>query len=182
MNVILQALSHVEGVRNYFLDEKNYMHILATRPPGDQSFELVTRFGELIRKLWNPKNFKAHVSPHEMLQAVVLCSKKQFQITEQGDTGMFLPWFLNSLHMALGGSKKKKSSIIYKNFLGSMKIHTKKIIPSDLDGFKRIEAEKSGEFEGREEESPFLFLTTELPAPPLFKDEIHENIIPQVSL
>ena len=182
MNVILQALSHVEGVRNYFLDEKNYMHILATRPPGDQSFELVTRFGELIRKLWNPKNFKAHVSPHEMLQAVVLCSKKQFQITEQGDTGMFLPWFLNSLHMALGGSKKKKSSIIYKNFLGSMKIHTKKIIPSDLDGFKRLEAEKSGEFEWREEESPFLFLTTELPAPPLFKDEIHENIIPQVSL
>ena len=41
------------------------------------------RFGELIRKLWNVKNFKAHVSPHEMLQAVVLCSKKKFQITEQ---------------------------------------------------------------------------------------------------
>ena len=26
------------------------------------------RFGELLRKLWNPRNFKAHVSPHEMLQ------------------------------------------------------------------------------------------------------------------
>ena len=48
-------------------------------------FEIVVkyRFGELIRKLWNVKNFKAHVSPHEMLQAVVLCSKKKFQITEQ---------------------------------------------------------------------------------------------------
>ena len=51
-------------------------------------FSMVTsivkyRFGELIRKLWNVKNFKAHVSPHEMLQAVVLCSKKKFQITEQ---------------------------------------------------------------------------------------------------
>ncbi len=30
-------------------------------------------------------------------------------------------------------------------------------------------------------ESPFLYLTTELPPPPLFKDEHHENIIPQVS-
>ena len=50
------------------------------RPPGDISFILVQRFGELLRKLWNPKNFKAHVSPHEMLQAVVLCSKKKFQI------------------------------------------------------------------------------------------------------
>lgn len=37
-----------------------------------------------MRKLWNPRNFKAHVSPHEMLQAVVLWSKKKFQFTEQG--------------------------------------------------------------------------------------------------
>jgi hypothetical protein len=84
LNVILQAMSHVEGLRNYFLGEGNYAGIV--RPPGDQSFHLVTRFGELIRKLWNPKNFKAHVSPHEMLQAVVLCSKKKFQITEQVQT------------------------------------------------------------------------------------------------
>ena len=66
MNVILQALSHVQGLRNFFLDEENYRNI--KRPPGDVSFVLVQRFGELIRKLWNPKNFKAHVSPHEMLQ------------------------------------------------------------------------------------------------------------------
>ena len=28
----------------------------------------VQRFGELLRKLWNPRSFKSHVSPHEMLQ------------------------------------------------------------------------------------------------------------------
>lgn len=78
-NVILQALSHVSPIRNYFIDEANYKGI--KRPPGDIQFILVQRFGELIRKLWNPKNFKAHVSPHEMLQAVVLCSKKQFQVS-----------------------------------------------------------------------------------------------------
>lgn len=38
-----------------------------------------------MRKLWNPRNFKAHVSPHEMLQAVVLWSRKKFQFTEQGE-------------------------------------------------------------------------------------------------
>ncbi|ROT62425.1 putative U4/U6.U5 tri-snRNP-associated protein 2 [Penaeus vannamei] len=32
------------------------------------------------------------------------------------------------------------------------------------------------------EESPFLYLTCDLPQPPLFKDEKKENIIPQVSL
>lgn len=70
-------------LRNYFLEEENYKSI--QRPPGDIMFLLVQRFGELMRKLWNPRNFKAHVSPHEMLQAVVLCSKKNFQITKQGE-------------------------------------------------------------------------------------------------
>jgi hypothetical protein len=41
---------------------------------------------------------------------------------------------------------------------------------------------KTGEYDWKEAESPFLYLTSELPPPPLFKDEFHENIIPQVSL
>lgn len=81
---ILKALCNVPPLRNYFLEEENYRGI--RRPPGDIMFLLVHRFGELMRKLWNPRNFKAHVSPHEMLQAVVLCSKKTFQITKQGTT------------------------------------------------------------------------------------------------
>jgi U4/U6.U5 tri-snRNP-associated protein 2 len=56
-NVILQALSHVTPIRNYFLDASNYSGV--KRKPGDaSSHELLQRFGELIRKLWNPKNFK----------------------------------------------------------------------------------------------------------------------------
>ena len=62
-----------------------------------------------------------------------------------------------------------------------MKIHSKKIMPTDIDGFRKLEAEKSGEFEWKVQESPFLYLSTELPPPPLFKDEHHENIIPQVN-
>lgn len=81
--VYFQALSHVTPLRNFFLQEESYKKI--KRPPGDQMCFVVQRFGELLRKLWNPRNFKAHVSPHEMLQAVVLCSKKKFQITEQGN-------------------------------------------------------------------------------------------------
>nr|NVI72019.1 putative U4/U6.U5 tri-snRNP-associated protein 2 [Cucujiformia] len=58
--VIFQALSHVSPLRNYFLREENYSKI--KRPPGDSAFLLVQRYGELMRKLWNPRNFKAHVS------------------------------------------------------------------------------------------------------------------------
>jgi len=179
-NVILQALSHVKPIRNYFLEELNYNGI--PRKPGDISFLLVQRFGELLRKLWNPKNFKSHVSPHEMLQAVVLCSKKKFQITEQGDSVQFLSWLLNALHLALGGTKKVKSSVIYRTFSGSMRIESKKVLPTDVDENRKKELLATGDYEWKTTESPFLYLTAELPPPPLFKDEYQENIIPQVSL
>ena len=87
-----QALSNVGPIRDYFLQEPNYASELAKKQPGDVMVVLVQRFGELIRKMWNSRKFKAHVSPHEMLQAVVLCSKKRFQFTKQGMLTMcFIP-------------------------------------------------------------------------------------------
>lgn len=41
-NVILQALTHVTPLRNYFLREENYRTI--KRPPGDSIFNLVQRY------------------------------------------------------------------------------------------------------------------------------------------
>jgi U4/U6.U5 tri-snRNP-associated protein 2 len=67
-----------------------------------------------------------------MLQAVVKCSKKRFQITKQGDPVEFLAWLLNSLHLTLNGTKNANSSIIYKAFQGKMKVYTRKIPPIDL--------------------------------------------------
>ena len=99
-----KALSHVAPLRNYFLREENYRNI--KRPPGDQMFLLVQRFGELLRKLWNPRNFKAHVSPHEMLQAVVLLSKKRFQITEQG---LYQSVWSSAIHLEFVFSNKSSS-------------------------------------------------------------------------
>ncbi|XP_041066354.1 U4/U6.U5 tri-snRNP-associated protein 2 isoform X1 [Carcharodon carcharias] len=178
-NVVLQALSNVPPLRNYFLEEENYKDI--KRPPGDIMFLLVQRFGELMRKLRNPRNFKAHVSPHEMLQAVVLCSKKRFQITKQGDAVDFLSWFLNALHMALGGNKKKKT-IINSVFQGSMRIFTKKLPPPDLTPEEKEQLLEMEEFKESMTESTFLYLTLDLPTAPLYKDEKEQLIIPQVPL
>jgi U4/U6.U5 tri-snRNP-associated protein 2 len=86
-NVVLQSLINVPTIRDYFIREENYSKIHVA--PGDIMINLVKRFGELTRKLWNPKNFKAHVSPHEMLQAVVKCSKKKFQITQQSNRDFY---------------------------------------------------------------------------------------------
>ncbi|KAJ6646860.1 U4/U6.U5 tri-snRNP-associated protein 2 [Pseudolycoriella hygida] len=179
-NVVLQALTHVKPLRNYFLREESYANI--KRPPGDSIFNLVQRFGELMRKMWNPRNFKAHVSPHEMLQAVVLWSNKQFQITHQGDPIDFLSWFLHTVHRALRGNKDPNSSIINKSFLGQMKIYSRKIPSTDLDETQKSLLLATEDYQERSEETSFLYLTCDLPAPPLFIDEFRENIIPQVSL
>ncbi len=179
-NVVLQALSHVPPLRDYFLREENYNHI--KRPPGDQMFLLVQRFGELLRKLWNPRNFKAHVSPHEMLQAVVKCSKKKFQITDQGDSIEFLSWFLNALHLSLGGTKKVSSSIISQTFRGKMKVFVRKIPPVDLSDEEKKELQKTDEFQETSQDMPFMFLNCDLPAAPLYPDDLRENIIPQVPI
>ncbi|XP_013872772.1 ubiquitin carboxyl-terminal hydrolase 39 isoform X1 [Austrofundulus limnaeus] len=180
-NVVLQAFSNVPPLRNYFLEEENYKGI--RRPPGDIMFLLVQRFGELMRKLWNPRNFKAHVSPHEMLQAVVLCSKKTFQITKQGDAVDFMTWFLNALHGALGGTKKKPcESIITKAFQGSMRIFSKKLPHPDLTPEEKEAMLLTEEYQEQMSESTFLFLTLDLPTAPLYKDEKEQLIIPQVPL
>uniref|UniRef100_A0A6Q2Y357 Ubiquitin carboxyl-terminal hydrolase 39 n=1 Tax=Esox lucius TaxID=8010 RepID=A0A6Q2Y357_ESOLU len=158
----------------------NY-EIIDSSPPGDIMFLLVQRFGELMRKLWNPRNFKAHVSPHEMLQAVVLCSKKNFQITKQGDAVDFLSWFMNALHGALGGTKKKPSSLT-KVFQGSMRIFSKKLPHPDLPPEEKEALLLKEEYQEVMSESTFLFLTLDLPTAPLYKDEKEQLIIPQVPL
>ncbi|KAK8735495.1 hypothetical protein OTU49_005414 [Cherax quadricarinatus] len=181
-NVVLQALSNITPLRNYFLDPNNYSHI--HHAPGTQGlamFPLINRFGELVRKLWNPRNFKAHVSPHEMLQAVVSCSKKKFQFTIQGDAIQILSWVLNSMHLGLK-TPKRKNTIINRCFRGTMNIYSQKILPVEIDEKERNRLLQSEEYQVKMEESPFLYLTCDLPQPPLFKDEKKENIIPQVSL
>ncbi|VDM48592.1 unnamed protein product [Toxocara canis] len=179
-NVILHALSHVPPLRNYFLREENYANI--KRPPGDKLALLPKRFGELIRKLWNPKAFKAHVSPHEMLQASVLCSEKKFQITKQGDASEFLNFLLNTLHLALNGTKKTSSSIVYRIFRGRMHEYTRKVMPVETTEEERRTLSQSDEYQEKMKDLPFVYLTLDLPAAPLYRDELMQNIIPQVPL
>jgi U4/U6.U5 tri-snRNP-associated protein 2 len=82
VNVILQTICRIEPLRDF------YLFNTPTKP-------LPARFAELVKKMWNPKNFKGHVSPHELLQAVSDASEKRFKIGVQRDPVQFLVWFLN---------------------------------------------------------------------------------------
>lgn len=84
------------------------------------------------------------------------------------------------MHRALNGKKSRNSSIVYKTFMGSMRVKTRKIPPVELDEKQRFSLLCTDEYAEHVSESPFLYLTCDLPPPPLFKDEVMENIIPQV--
>lgn len=168
-NAVVQALAHVPPLRNYFLLED-----FAQRP------ELVRRCSLLFRKLWNPRAFKAHVSPHELLQEISLRSNKRFTLTNQSDPVEFLSWFLNNIHLGLGGSKTKPgSSMVQRAFQGKLKAESQ-AITARADVGDRLRFEEAGEV--KVDMVRFLFLTLDLPSAPLFQDELEKNIIPQVPL
>lgn len=168
LNVVVQALSHVAPLRNFFMLED-----LTSKP------QLAQRFSVLVRKIWNPKAFKSHVSPHELIQEISLRSNKKFLLTEQADPVEFLSWFLNHLHLSLGGSKSKpKSSLIQKIFQGSLRVESQSIT-ARADAGDRLRFEDAAI---KSQSSPFMILTLDLPPAPLFQDDAAKNIIPQVPL
>lgn len=174
LNVVVQVLAHVTPIRNFFLLQ-NF--------PVPGSPQLSVRFSTLVRKLWNPKAFKSHVSPHELLQEIALRSSKRFTLTHQSDPVEFLSWFLNNLHLSLGGSKKPSktpTSVIQQAFQGHLRIESQAITAhSDTTNSRLVFAESS---ETNTQTSPFLILTLDLPPTPLFQSANRESIIPQIPL
>lgn len=168
-NVVVQALAHVAPLRNFMMLEKF----------GEKA-ELLKRFSVLVRKIWNPRAFKPHVSPHELLQHVSLLSNKKFTPTVQKDPAEFLNWLLQNLHLALGGSKTRPhSSIVQMIFQGRLQVQTQKITSRAIQGDRlRFEPDENVKIQ----EVPFMFLTLDLPPAPLFKGDLEQNVIPQVLL
>lgn len=167
-NVTIQAIAHIPPLRNFFMLEDL-----------TQRTELVQRYSVLVRKIWNTRAFKTHVSPHELLQQISRQSNKRFDLLQQSDPVDFLSWFLNNMHLALGGSKTKPgTSIMQRIFQGRLKVESQQITA-------RADAGDRLRFEDADVDqviTHYMMLTLDLPAAPLFQDELDRNIIPQVPL
>ena len=95
VNVVVQVLTKSAPVRNAMMQ-----FCAKEETKTDPERLLAIRFAELTRKIWNPKNFKGQVSPHELMQAVALASNKRFRIGLQSDPVNFFAWFVNSIGRA----------------------------------------------------------------------------------
>lgn len=200
INATIQALVHVKPLRDYFLARTHTDITIPNKkkgkPPHIMS-PLVQAFGELVRKMWSDKRFKSHVDPHMLIQAISSASNKRFRVGKQAEAGEFMAWFLNQLHLGLGGTRKPGSSIIHKIFQGKVEVTTrqkrvvqKTIVQEDDRGGSGDEDETMVEKEDTIEETVeetttdtnFLQLTLDIPEKPLFRDEEGGLVIPQEPL
>mmetsp|Transcript_5509 Transcript_5509/g.5938 ORF Transcript_5509/g.5938 Transcript_5509/m.5938 type:complete len:503 (+) Transcript_5509:36-1544(+) len=170
VNVVIQSLCRVKDLKDYLVLMKD------KRLESDDvtsSFLLTKRLADLFKKIWNPKNFKGHVSPHELLQAISLRSDKIFKIDTQSDPQKFLAWFLAELNKEMVKFVKRDDTIITSCFKGEIEIFTSDTLKGDID---------DAYVKYRSEIKPFFFLTLDIPAIPVYKDSSDNNFIPQVPI
>ena len=206
VNVVVQSLARVPPLRDFFLLPSNYERYqrsalvrefgalvrkmwspYAARNSLRRNFRRrnsAVQFSETPPHHRSSRyNFKGQVSPHELLQACMHASGSRYRIGVQSDPMDFLAWLLNALHTALGGTKAAGSSIIHTTFQGTVEVTTR----SAAAAAAFDEAQAAGEAPppeaaGDTKTVPFLYLTVDVPAAPLFKDALERNIIPQVPL
>jgi U4/U6.U5 tri-snRNP-associated protein 2 len=178
LNAVVQLLVRIPELCRYFMSPFEYSRVQM----------LTARYGELIRKMWNPRAFKGQVSPHELMQAITIKSAKKFQIGQAGDPVALLQFLLTALHEEdLKGNRQRgakhkaprTTSIIYEIFQGRVRVMSQEVMITDDGRGNKVET-NVGDPEVKE--VPFLFLQFDLPDTPLFKDESERNIIPQVPL
>jgi U4/U6.U5 tri-snRNP-associated protein 2 len=153
-SVIIQLICVVIPLRNY---------LLGYQPPTERKPDPVLRtLAELLRKMYNPRNFKGLVSPHEFFQAVGSVTGKKFY-GKQMDPVAFFSWLMGYVHRKM--KTKSGGSLVHDVFQGEVQV---KLCPATDEARITESKEKT------------LFMTLELPDEPLFKDNL--DFIPQVPL
>lgn len=161
-NVSLHALLHITPIRDLFLlvDFCNSPSIL------------LRNLGSAARRIWNPKPFKALLSPHEFMQAVNLASDRRYSTNKQAEVLEFTAWLLNTVgrdllaHHSIG--------VVTESLQGRVQVSTKQLKPTEMT------AMLDATFQSRT--VPFYYLSLDLPPVPLYQSSSGEFTVPQVPL
>ncbi|CEP63544.1 mRNA splicing protein SAD1 LALA0_S08e04940g [Lachancea lanzarotensis] len=160
---ILQLLGHISPLRDY----------VALEASDKISDEIVKRFSIVVKKLWSPHLFRAHVSPHEFLNQVFSAYK-----SPNPDPKAFLFWMLNHLN----SSDPVLRKVLTKNLRGELIRKTTIIREESVENTGRNLKFVRDEASTSVQKIKFLCLTLNLPPMPLFADGFDTNSIPQVNI
>lgn len=184
VNVVIQAFVHLQKIRDFFLMYETEFK------KNDLQMIFIVRLGELFRKIWNNNNFKEHISPHEVLQAISLASDKKFVINKQSDSILFLSWMMNVLDIFFEKHKKNIGrNLIHDYFKGILQIETFTLIKDENEKNQKAKIKNAKfvkndglEYFYEKTKTFFYYLSMDLPNTPLFKDSNEKINIPQVPI
>ena len=182
LNAIVQALSHVKPLRDFFLNSDSYR---ACRSPTIQ------QLGAFMRRAWSSYNFKSGANPHELVHVISEASQKRFANGATAECIDFMNWLLADLHKALvtGGApataittataSSTLSTVVTQCFQGIVEITEHKYKP---EAAERVHTADVDKWEESVRHVPFNHLSLDIPPPPLFKDGEGALVIPQVPI
>ncbi|SCU78047.1 LAFA_0A04632g1_1 [Lachancea sp. 'fantastica'] len=161
---IVQLLAHISPLKDS-LALKAYNE--------DCSDEVVKRFAILVKKIWSPHLFRAHVSPHEFLNQLSVAYKPS-----SSDPKNFLLWMLNRLNSSDPALRK----LLTRNLRGEISRKTTIIREESKEGSERSTTFVRDEDSTSTQKIRYLCLTLNLPPMPLFADGFDTNSIPQIDI
>lgn len=167
-NVVIQLLSHIIPIRNYFLLESMKM----TNNNG-----FIEKLSSLIRKMWSPKLFKNHVSPYEFIKYIESMSNQKLGISK--DPRKFLLYLVTMILSKSSDRKLKK--LFLQQFQGQIKIMTTRVNTSENLENKTVKFTKTDDGP-TVKSNKFWILTLDLPPMPLFKTDKSTNVPNQIKL
>lgn len=202
-NAVVQCLAHVPRLRDYLLrsatvslTEAAYGDLAAGAAAVLAPGTVAGALGTLVRKMWSPYNYRAHVSPHELVQVVQRRSRGRFRVGTPMEPLALLQWLLHELRcdlaalLPLPASKEaEKRTVVDETFQGTVEVTTTRAVSEEQrdpdaaaggGGTTTTIAVIHDEVTVRR--VPFYYLSLDLPPMPLFKDGDGESFLPQVPI
>ena len=113
INSVLQCLSQIEDLTNYFFDDKNYERILRNNIAinNNNELQLSPIYLFLLKELWNRNNEKGYVNPYIFISTIEKMNSL-FKLGHPGNGKDFIIFILEQLHREL---KIENKNIIANN-------------------------------------------------------------------
>lgn len=187
-NVVLQLLLHLPPLRDLclshdFRTSPSPLCMSPLTPPHPRPLtshhgSVGRTLGEACRKIWNPRAFKAILSPHEFLQAVSIASERRYSLNKSADALEFLTWLLNTLEQH--AKTHHQSTILGDALRGKVRVRSKRLRVGEMGAASML---LDDSFVGEEGKVlPFLYLSLDLPPTPLYQSITGEYAVPQVDI
>lgn len=166
--VILQLVLRPPPVRNALLLHDSYADLF--HPV--QTVAIQNSLAQIAKAIWASHTFRPHVAPHVFMQILGRAPAARAALeSSPADPIPLLAWLLNTctprkFQKDVPSHTRAFASLLKASFSGTMKVITT----------------HSETKEREEKESPFWFLSLDLPPKPLFKHESDRDIVPQISL